>query len=76
MAKKKPAVEWYLPGKKKPFAYSTISESDGITILLHDHGNLSNVLIAYNNDSIILSENEVFIIKTFVDHGEINPTLR
>lgn len=73
--KNKGAVEWHLNGRKKPFAYSTVSESDSIRILLLDYGDLNKVLEAYKIGKIILSSKEVYIIEYFVNHGESIPHL-
>ncbi len=69
-------VEWYLQGKKRPFAYSTVAESDSIAVMLEMYGNLRMILNAYNRREIILSPNEVIIIQKFVDNGELNPPIR
>lgn len=74
--KRRPAVEWYLEGKKRPFAYSTVAESDSIAILLQDYGDLLSVLQANNNSNIVLTHNELFIINTFVENKEYKPELR
>lgn len=66
------AVEWYLPNKKKPFAYSTKAESDAIVVLLEEYGDLRDVLASNR----ILSPQEKQIIQTFVDHGVYKPKLR
>jgi hypothetical protein len=68
-------VEWYLKDKKRPFAYSTTAESRCIAALLAMFGNLRDVLEAYNKKRLILSPTELFIIKTFVDNGELTPPI-
>jgi hypothetical protein len=64
-----------LKGKKRPFAYSTTAESNCIAALLDIYGNLRDVLEAYNKKRLILSPTELFIIKTFVDNGELTPPI-
>lgn len=49
MAKRRYAqgdVQWFLPNKKKPFAYSTVAESDAIKSLLQEFGDLKAALMA------------------------------
>lgn len=75
MAKRRYAqgdVQWFLPNKKKPFAYSTVAESDAIKSLLQEFGDLKTALMAGR----ILSEKERLIMEVFVEHGIYKPNLR
>ncbi|WP_211462244.1 hypothetical protein [Bacteroides thetaiotaomicron] len=65
-------VSWYLPNKRRPFAYSTIAESDTIAILLEEFGDLRAVISANR----ILSQQERSIIQTFIDNGVYIPVIR
>mgnify|MGYP006900169511 CR=1 FL=1 len=42
-------VSWYLPNKRRPFAYSTIAESDTIAILLEEFGEFKSSNISKQN---------------------------
>lgn len=64
-------VSWYLNGQKRPFAYSTIAESDTIKILLEEFGDLRVIL----KSDRLLSPQEKHIIQTLVDNGEYQPNL-
>lgn len=65
-------VSWYLPNKRKPFAYSTKAESDTIAILLEEFGDLRAIISANR----ILSQQERVIIQTFIDNGVYKPAVR
>lgn len=65
-------VSWYLPNKRKPFAYSTKAESDTIAILLEEFGDLRAIVSANR----ILSQQERIIIQTFIDNGVYKPVVR
>lgn len=65
-------VSWYLPNKKRPFAYSTIAESETIKTLLEVFGDL-RIVLASNR---LLSSQEKAIIQTFIDNGIFKPNIR
>lgn len=65
-------VSWYLPNKRRPFAYSTIAEADTIAILLEEFRDLRAVVSANR----ILSQQEKIIIQTFIDNGIYKPIVR
>lgn len=65
-------VSWYLPNKKKTFAYSTKAESDTIAILLEEFGDLRAIVSANR----ILSQQARVIIQTFIDNGIYKPAIR
>lgn len=69
--KNKGDVEWYLKGKKRPFAYSTTGESDTVSVMLGKYGDLRTVL----RSCPYLSDNERIIINTFIKNGEYCPAL-
>lgn len=66
----KPSVAWYLPKKKKPFAYSTVAESAGIKLLLDIYGDLRKV-----PSETLLNENEWLIINTLIENRVYQPKL-
>lgn len=57
-------VEWYLPNRKRPFAYSTVATSDLITILYEELKDLRLVYSAINYD-----DEAKTIIKHYLDNG-------
>lgn len=65
-------VSWYLPNKKRPFAYSTIAELETIKALLEVFGDLRTVLASNR----LLSPQEKTIIQTFIDNGIFKPNIR
>ena len=76
MAKKKnrnPDVQMFLnPKSKKPFAYCTIAESNAISIMLEDYGDLREII----RHVLILSDTERFIIETYIANGIYKPKIR
>ena len=76
MAKKKnrnPDVQMFLnPKSKKPFAYCTKAESDALSVMLQDFGDLREII----SRDLILSDNERFIIDTYIANGIYKPNFR
>lgn len=48
--KRKGDVQWYIPNKKKPIAYSTVATSDLIGLLSQDFETIQDVYNAINYD--------------------------
>ena len=65
-------VEWRIGDKKKPFAYSTMAESDTIALLLEKDGDLRESM----KKDYLLSNNERFIINTYIENGIFKPNIR
>ena len=57
-------VAWYLPNKKKPFAFSTVATSDLIKALYDEYGDLRRVYENINYD-----QDALCIVKTYIDNG-------
>ena len=76
MAKKKnrnPDVQMFLnPKSKKPFAYCTIAESNALSVMLQEFGDLREII----SRDLILSDNERFIIDTYIANGIYKPNFR
>ena len=71
--KNKPSAQFYLTDKsKKPFAYCTIAESNAISIMLEEYGDLREII----SRDLILSDNERFIIDTYISNGIYKPNFR
>ena len=71
--KEKPSACFYLTDKsKKPFAYCTIAESNAISIMLEEYGDLREII----SRDLILSDNERFIIDTYISNGIYKPNFR
>ena len=71
--KEKHSVQFYLTDKsKKPFAYCTIAESNAISIMLEEYGDLREII----RHGLILSDTERFIIETYIANGIYKPNLR
>ena len=69
----KPSVQFYLTDKsKKPFAYCTKAESDALSVMLQDFGDLREII----SRDLILSDNERFIIETYIANGIYKPKIR
>ena len=69
----KPSVQFYLTDKsKKPFAYCTKAESDALSVMLQDFGDLREII----SRDLILSDNERFIIDTYIANGIYKPNFR
>lgn len=64
-------VEWYLPNKKRPFAYSTTATSDLIKILYDD---LQDLRLVYN--AINFDDEAKKIVKTYLDNNIYSIRLR
>lgn len=63
MKKNRLPVEWYLPNKKRPFAYSTVATSLVIKILYDEYKDLRLVYDAINYD-----EEAKQIVKYYIDN--------
>lgn len=61
---KNQSVEWTLPNKKRPFAYSTKATSDLIAILYEQYKDLRVVYNEINYDDEAKN-----IVKHFIDNG-------
>ncbi len=57
-------VSWYLPKRKRPFAYSTKAISDLIVLLAQEYTTIQDVYDHYN----MLDEGKE-ILKTYIDKG-------
>lgn len=57
-------VAWYLPKKKRPFAYSTKAVSDIIAILYEEYQDLRLVY-----DNLHYDEEAKEIVKVYIDKG-------
>lgn len=57
-------VSWYLPNRKRPFAYSTVAVSDLIVLLAQEYATIQEVYEHYN----LLDEGKE-ILKAYVDKG-------
>lgn len=66
MAKRKVkgAVEWKIPGQKRPFAYSTKATSDFIVIMAQEYDTIQQVHDAINYDLDAKA-----ILQGFIDAG-------
>ena len=66
MSKRRPHldVSWYLPNRKRPFAYSTKAVSDSIVVLTQEYRTIQEVYDHYN----LLDEGKE-ILKTCIDKG-------
>lgn len=73
MAKKKAKgdVMWVLPGKKKPFAYSTKAASDLIVLFAQEHDTVQQVHDAINYDYEAKA-----ILQVFIDAGYGNSIMK
>ena len=71
--KEKPSACFYLTDKsKKPFAYCTIAESNAISVMLEEYGDLREII----RHGLILSSTERLIIETYIANGIYKPNLR
>ena len=71
MKKLKGDVQWTVPNKKKPIAYSTRATSDLIVILSEDYETITDVYNAINYD-----EDAKEILKKYIDLGYGNEIAR
>ena len=71
--KNKPSAQFYLTDKsKKPFAYCTIAESNALSVMLQEFGDLREII----RHGLILSTTERFIIDTYIANGIYKPNFR
>ena len=71
--KEKPSAQFYLTDKsKKPFAYCTIAESNALSVMLQEFGDLREII----RHGLILSTTERFIIETYIANGIYKPKIR
>ena len=71
--KNKPSAQFYLTDKsKKPFAYCTIAESNALSVMLQEFGDLREII----RHGLILSTTERFIIETYIANGIYKPNFR
>lgn len=66
-AKSKGDVQWYLPGKKRPIAYSTKAASDLIVILSQDGATIQEVHNRITYDVEARKILEIYIEKGYGD---------
>lgn len=64
-------VQWTLPGRKRPFAYSTVATNDLIVALAQDGGTVREV-----RDQINFDDEAVAILDGFIDAGHGDVVLR
>ena len=63
-AKIKGAVEWYVPNKKKPIAYSTRATSDLIGLLAEDFETIQDVY-----DAVMYDQEAKAVLQKYIDLG-------
>lgn len=64
MKKSKGDVEWRLPSKKRPIAYSTVATQDLIVMLAQDYETITDVYKAINYD-----EDAKNVLQKYIDAG-------
>ena len=64
MKKSKGDVEWRLPNKKKPIAYSTVATQDLIVMLSQDYETIVDVYNAINYD-----QDAKDVLQKYIDLG-------
>lgn len=69
--RKSGSVAWYLPNKKKPFAYSTKATSDVIALLYEYYKDLRLVY-----DNINYDDEAKEIVKFYIDNGVYQISIR
>lgn len=57
-------VHWYIPGQKRPIAYSTKAASDLIAVLAEEGGTIEEVQRKINYD-----EEANAVLQAYIDHG-------
>lgn len=62
-------VYWYLPNRKRPFAYSTKAVSDSIVVLAQEYRTIQEVYDHYN-----LHDEGKEILKAYIEKGYGNVT--
>ena len=70
-AKIKGDVHWYVPGKKKPIAYSTVGTSDLIGLLVEDFETIQDVY-----DAVMYNQEAKAIMQIYIDLGYGNQIAR
>ena len=58
-------VEWRIPGRKKPIAYSTKAVSDLIALLAIEYGGTIREI----QERIVYDHEAKGVLQTYVDHG-------
>lgn len=66
-ARRKGDVQWYLPGKKRPIAYSTKAASDLIVVLSQDGSTIQEVHDRITYDVEVRKILEIYIEKGYGD---------
>lgn len=69
--KNKGDVHWYIPGKKKPIAYSTVATSDLIGLVAEDFETIQDV---YN--AVMYDQEAKAIMQIYIDLGYGNQIAR
>lgn len=57
-------VQWHIPGRKKPIAYSTKATSDLIAVLAEEGGTIAEVQRKINFD-----EDAKAVLQAYIDRG-------
>ena len=57
-------VHWYIPGRKKPIAYSTIAAGELIVLLAKEGGTIAEVKRKINYD-----EEAKAVLQAYIDRG-------
>ena len=70
-AKIKGDIHWYIPGKNKPIAYSTVATSDLIGLLAEDFETIQDVYNAINYD-----QEAKDVLQKYIDLGYGNQIAR
>lgn len=63
-AKLKGDVEWFVPGRKRPIAYSTRATSDLIAVLAEEGGTIREVQTRINYD-----QEAKAVLQAYIDRG-------
>ncbi len=71
MAKTKGDVQWFVPNRKRPIAYSTVATSDLIGVLAEDFETIQDVYDAINYDPEAKE-----ILQKYIDLGYGNEIAR
>jgi hypothetical protein len=61
---------YFVKGKKRPVAYSTIAELESLS-LLGEENSLLYIADMYNNSELILSQTEKQVLEVLISYGKI-----
>lgn len=69
MRKSKGSVLWFSKKYKKPITYSTVADSDAISIINQPHQTANDLMIILKSGKYLVSQDMIRVVQAFIDRG-------